>query len=62
LRYFDSREAIFLEVLDRNRAVWLQRLTTELPAVRAGPGRYGAETALASAVARNLIDAPCYAT
>jgi AcrR family transcriptional regulator len=58
LRYFDSREAIFLEVLDRHREAWLERLSAELPLIPAQPGRYGAETALASFVARSLIEAP----
>jgi AcrR family transcriptional regulator len=58
LRYFDSREAIFLEVLDLNQTAWLERLTAELPGLEPSPGRYGAETALASAIARSLIEAP----
>jgi AcrR family transcriptional regulator len=58
LRYFDSREAIFLEILDRNREAWLERLNAELPGIEAEPGRYGKETALASAIAQSLIDTP----
>lgn len=58
LRYFDSREAIFLEILDRHREAWLQRLSAELPVIPAEPGRYGVETAFASAIARSLIEAP----
>jgi AcrR family transcriptional regulator len=53
LHYFGSREAIFLEILDRNRGTWLQRLTAELPEVQPGPGRYGSETAIASASAQS---------
>ncbi|WP_433296211.1 TetR/AcrR family transcriptional regulator [Actinoplanes sp. CA-030573] len=58
LRYFDSREAIFLEILDRNREAWLERLTAELPGIPPRAGRYGIETALAAAIARSLIDTP----
>jgi AcrR family transcriptional regulator len=58
LRYFDSREAIFLEILDRARAAWLDRLSVALPAVAAAPGRYGREIAVATTIARSLIDDP----
>ncbi len=57
LHYFDSREAIFLELLDAAWASWLEQLTTALPeAVRglrlAGPTR-------ARRVAATLADSLC---
>jgi len=58
LRYFDSREAIFLEILDRHREAWLERLSAELPGIEPHDGRYGMESALAAAIARSLVDAP----
>ncbi|HEY7592649.1 MAG TPA: TetR family transcriptional regulator [Actinophytocola sp.] len=55
LRYFDSREAIFLEVLDRTWTAWLDRL--ELDPGRA-KARYARETRVATEVARSLIAEP----
>ncbi|OZM70654.1 TetR family transcriptional regulator [Amycolatopsis antarctica] len=64
LRYFDSKEAIFLEVLDRTRTEWLAGLTAELPrpatretgAPFAEP--FAAETAVAAAIAGSLARQP----
>jgi AcrR family transcriptional regulator len=58
LRYFDSREAIFLEVLDRSWQAWLDGLEAILTASSAaGPG-YRREVEVASAVARALLADP----
>ncbi|MFD7656052.1 TetR family transcriptional regulator [Actinosynnema sp. NPDC059797] len=59
LRYFDSREAVFLEVLDAERGAWLDALETALEAVpQTAPGT-GAPAdrdpvAVATAVASSL--------
>lgn len=55
LRYFDSREAIFLEVLDRTWTAWLDRLALEPGRVRAG---YARETRVATAIADSLLADP----
>jgi AcrR family transcriptional regulator len=55
LRYFDSREAIFLEVLDRTWTAWLDGLA--LPATRSR-ARHARETATATAIADALIANP----
>ncbi|HEY0452113.1 TetR/AcrR family transcriptional regulator [Actinophytocola sp.] len=55
LRYFDSREAIFLEVLDRTWTGWLDGLSLT-------PGRSSArharETRVATAIAASLVAEP----
>ncbi|MPZ80793.1 MAG: TetR family transcriptional regulator [Actinophytocola sp.] len=55
LRYFDSREAIFLEVLDRTWTAWLDGLSLS-------PGRgsagFARETRVATAIATSLIAEP----
>lgn len=55
LRYFDSREAIFLEVLDRTWTSWLDDL--ELPPAGSG-ARHARETEVGTAVAASLIANP----
>lgn len=55
LRYFDSREAIFLEVLDRTWAAWLDGLELDPDRFRA---RYARETRVATQVAASLIAEP----
>jgi AcrR family transcriptional regulator len=49
LRYFDSREAIFIEILDLEWTAWLDELDGLLPAA---PPRHGDERATAETVAR----------
>jgi AcrR family transcriptional regulator len=51
LRYFDSREAIFLEILDRTQKEWLDKL--ERAEITYDPGPYAREIA----VADTLVDA-----
>ncbi|GAA2794366.1 TetR/AcrR family transcriptional regulator [Crossiella cryophila] len=59
LRYFDSREAIYLEILDSQWAAWLDELDQELPrAAQSATGRFGVETAVAGEIARSLIARP----
>jgi AcrR family transcriptional regulator len=55
LRYFDSREAIFLEVLDRTWTAWLDGLTLDPGRSQAG---YAREIRVATAVAAALIAEP----
>jgi AcrR family transcriptional regulator len=58
LRYFDSREAIFLEVLDQVWTDWLDALETEFDTLRAPAGGYRREVEVASVVAAALIRDP----
>ncbi|WP_328606751.1 TetR family transcriptional regulator [Amycolatopsis sp. NBC_00345] len=58
LRYFDSREAIFLEVLDQVWRAWLDRVEQEVERelaepVEDGPG-YAREERVATTIARSL--------
>jgi AcrR family transcriptional regulator len=55
LRYFDSREAIFLEVLDRTWNTWLDGLSLDPGRSRA---RHAGETAVATAIAASLVAEP----
>src|SRR3954471_13562380 len=55
LRYFDSREAIFLEVLDRTWNAWLDGLALDPGRSRA---RFARETGVATAIAASLIAEP----
>lgn len=55
LRYFDSREAIFLEVLDQTWTTWLDGLTLDPGRSRAG---YARETRVATAIATSLVAEP----
>jgi AcrR family transcriptional regulator len=59
LRYFDSREAVLLELLDALTREWLERLSEELPAAvsaRAGFERRAEQ--LAGTFARSLAERP----
>jgi AcrR family transcriptional regulator len=56
LRYFDSREAIFLEVLDVTWQSWLDDVDTALRDLAVAPGDYARETAVARTVAASLAD------
>jgi AcrR family transcriptional regulator len=56
LRYFDSREAIFLEVLDEEFQAWLIDLGTRLGRPRARKSNYANEIRVAGAVADSLVD------
>ena len=56
LRYFDSREAIFLEVLDEEFQAWLADVTTRLGKSRARKANYANEIRVASAIADSLAD------
>ncbi|MET1074258.1 MAG: TetR family transcriptional regulator [Umezawaea sp.] len=59
LRYFDSREAIFLEILDRNWQEWLDGLDADLrdlPTPTATP--YAREIAVGTAIATSLTAEP----
>ena len=61
LRYFDSREAVLLELLDALTREWLEHLSRELPsavATRAGVERRAEQ--LAGTVARSLADRPVF--
>ncbi|WNV82136.1 TetR family transcriptional regulator [Umezawaea sp. Da 62-37] len=59
LRYFDSREAIFLELLDRNWREWLDELDPELRDLpEPEPTPFAREIAVATAVATSLIAKP----
>lgn len=58
LRYFDSREAIFLEVLDQTWKRWLDEIGDELPKAPKASGPHGAEISVASAIAASLMRQP----
>ncbi|WP_326556194.1 TetR/AcrR family transcriptional regulator [Micromonospora sp. NBC_01796] len=60
LRYFDSREAIFLEVLDATWTTWLDGVEVELgAAVEPGnPAPYQRETRVATLIADSLSKQP----
>jgi AcrR family transcriptional regulator len=59
LRYFDSREAIFLEVLDHNWTTWLAEIDAELAAIdNAGDEEYARETRVATTIASSLTRQP----
>jgi AcrR family transcriptional regulator len=55
LRYFDSREAVFLEVLDRTWTAWLDGLDVDPGRSRA---RFARETKVATAIAASLTTQP----
>ena len=57
LRYFDSREAIFLEVLDEEFQAWLTGLDARLGKPRARKARYATEVRVATAMAASLVEA-----
>ena len=56
LRYFDSREAIFLEVLDQEFQAWLADLDARLGRPRARKADYANEIRVATALADSLVD------
>ena len=56
LRYFDSREAIFLEVLDEEFHAWLADLEARLGRPRARKANYANEIRVATAVADSLVE------
>jgi AcrR family transcriptional regulator len=56
LRYFDSREAIFLEVLDREWTAWLDDMDDRLPANTARHHATGRDTAGHNAGGRDAGD------
>ncbi|HEY0638659.1 MAG TPA: TetR family transcriptional regulator [Pseudonocardiaceae bacterium] len=58
LRYFGSREAILLEVLDRRWRDWLDDLAPALRAATPEPVPYGRAVAVATTVARSLLARP----
>jgi AcrR family transcriptional regulator len=59
LRYFDSREAIFLEVLDTTWRAWLDGIDAELRDLRTGgTAAYAREAAVARAIAASLTGQP----
>jgi AcrR family transcriptional regulator len=55
LRYFDSREAIFLEVLDEEMQAWLTDVQTRLGKPRARKANYANEIRVATAIADTLV-------
>jgi AcrR family transcriptional regulator len=59
LRYFDSREAVLLELLASSFRAWLAHLTVELPsAVRRRAGFKRRAEQLATAISRSLVERP----
>jgi AcrR family transcriptional regulator len=56
LRYFDSREAIFLEILDEEFGAWLADLEARLGRPRARKVNYANEIRVAAAVADSLVE------
>jgi AcrR family transcriptional regulator len=58
LRYFDSREAIFLEVLDEEFQDWLADVATRLGKPRVRRVNYANEIRVATAIADSLVDRP----
>ena len=57
LRYFDSREAIFLEVLDEEFAMWLSDIEDRLGRPRARKPGYANEIRVATVIADSVVDA-----
>jgi AcrR family transcriptional regulator len=58
LRYFDSREAIFLEVLDEEFQGWLADVAARLGKPRARKANYANEIRVATAIAESLLERP----
>ena len=56
LRYFDSREAIFLEVLDEECRSWLDDVDTRLGRPRARKAHYANEIRVARMIADSLVE------
>ena len=58
LRYFDSREAVFLEILDDECGSWLADLETLLGRPRVRKPNYASETRVATIIADSLVARP----
>jgi AcrR family transcriptional regulator len=58
LRYFDSREAVFLEVLDEECQAWLAELEDQLGRPRARKPDYSNEIRVATTIADSLAARP----
>jgi AcrR family transcriptional regulator len=58
LRYFDSREAVFLEVLDEECEAWLAELDDLLGRPRARKPSYTSEIRVATTIADSLVARP----
>jgi AcrR family transcriptional regulator len=56
LRYFDSREAILLEVLDTEWREWLDKLAGTFPGVGPGSSSYAVERLVATHIADSLAE------
>ncbi len=56
LRYFDSREAIFLEVLDEECRSWLDEVDSRLGRPRARKAGYANEIRVARTIADSLVE------
>jgi AcrR family transcriptional regulator len=56
LRYFDSREAIFLEVLDEEFVAWLGETDARLGRPRARKPGYANEIRVATVIAESLVE------
>ena len=56
LRYFDSREAIFLEVLDEECRSWLDEVDSRLGRPRARKASYANEMRVARTIADSLVE------
>ena len=56
LRYFDSREAIFLEVLDEECRAWLDEVDSRLGKPRARKAHYTSEIRVAWTIADSLVE------
>jgi len=59
LRYFDSREAIFLEVLDEEFQAWLTGIDARLGKPRARKAGYATEVRVATMMAESLVELLC---
>src|SRR5258705_1316626 len=57
LRYFDSREAIFLEVFHEEFQAWLADLATRLGKPRVRKAGYATEVRMATTMAASLVEA-----
>jgi AcrR family transcriptional regulator len=58
LRYFDSREAIFLEVLDEEFAEWLAEMDDRLGRQRTRKSGYANEIRVATVITDSLVQRP----
>jgi AcrR family transcriptional regulator len=60
LRYFDSREAIFLEVLDEEFAAWLADIEERLGRPRSRKPGYATEIRVATVIADSVLERPLF--